>query len=200
MSVGFAIKRIVDYGAAAAGLVVLSPVMLGIAAAIQLDSPGGALFVQERLGRGGKVFRLYKFRTMKPAPIEYNADGSTKVDAGDARVTRIGRFLRGSLDELPQLLNILRGEMSLVGPRPDLASQRALYDAGEEKKLDALPGITGLAVVVGRTDLPWKRRIAIDVHYVEHWRLGLDLAILAQTLMMPFGLRPFRFSEIASGE
>jgi lipopolysaccharide/colanic/teichoic acid biosynthesis glycosyltransferase len=197
MKLGYAVKRALDYSLAAGGLVALSPLMLAIAAAIRLDSPGGALFVQERLGRGGRPFRLYKFRTMKAAPIAYNADGSTRVDPGDARVTRVGRHLRGALDELPQLINVLRGEMSLVGPRPDMTSQRALYAPGEERKLDALPGITGLAVVVGRTEIPWKGRIALDVAYVEQWRLGLDLKILAQTLLMPLGLRAFDFDEIA---
>ena len=196
MKIGYAIKRAIDYAAAAGGLVALSPLMIGIAAAIELDSPGGILFAQDRLGKDGKPFKLYKFRTMKPAPIEYNPDGSTKVSAGDARVTRVGRYLRGALDELPQLLNILKGDMSLVGPRPDLVHQRELYAPGEEKKLEALPGITGLAVVIGRTEIPWKSRIAVDVAYVERWELGLDLKILAQTLLMPLGVRPFRFEEV----
>lgn len=196
MKLGYALKRAIDYSVAAGGLVALSPLMLGIAAAIELDSPGGILFTQDRLGKDGKSFKLYKFRTMKPAPIEYNADGSTKVTTGDARVTRVGRYLRGALDELPQLLNVLKGDMSLVGPRPDLVHQRQLYAPGEERKLAALPGITGLAVVIGRTEIPWKRRIAVDVAYVERWQLALDLKILAQTLLMPLGVRPFSFEEV----
>lgn len=187
----YAIKRVLDYSLATGGLIVAGPAMLAIAAAIKLDSPGGALFAQERLGRGGKPFRLLKFRTMRPAPIRFNDDGSTKVDAADDRVTRVGRFLRGALDELPQLINVLRGEMSLIGPRPDLVGQRALYARGEERKLDALPGITGLAVVVGRTELGWKDRIRIDIWYVDRWSLSLDLKILARTLLMPMGLRAF---------
>ncbi len=196
MKLGYALKRAIDYGLAAGGLVATAPALLAIAAAIQLEGPGGVLFVQERLGKDGKTFRLYKFRTMKPAPIEYNPDGSTKVVAGDARVTRVGKYLRGALDELPQLFNVLRGDMSLIGPRPDLPHQRALYAPGEEKKLGALPGITGLAVVVGRTEVPWKQRIAIDVAYVERWSLALDLKILAQTLLMPLRLHPFDFKAV----
>ena len=191
MRAAYAIKRALDYSLAAGGLVVAGPAMLAIAAAIKLDSPGGVLFAQERLGKGGKPFRLLKFRTMRPAPILFNEDGSTKVAAGDDRVTRVGRYLRGGLDELPQLINVLRGEMSLIGPRPDLVSQRALYAEGEERKLEALPGITGLAVVVGRTEIGWKQRIRIDIWYVDRWSLALDLKILARTLLMPMGLSAF---------
>ena len=196
MTPGYLVKRAIDYSVATCGLVAGGPLMLAIAAAIRLDSPGGVLFVQDRLGRDGKPFRLLKFRTMKPAPIQYNPDGSTKVEAGDARITRVGRYLRGALDELPQLINVLRGEMSLIGPRPDMVNQRELYAPGEERKLDALPGITGLAVVVGRTDVPWKQRIQLDIQYIENWSLGLDLKIIAQTLLMPLGVRPFDFDEV----
>jgi lipopolysaccharide/colanic/teichoic acid biosynthesis glycosyltransferase len=191
------VKRTFDYAAAASGLVFGAPVLIAISAAIRIDSPGGVLFVQERLGKHGRPFRLLKFRTMRSAPIRYNPDGSTRIDAGDDRVTRVGRHLRGALDELPQLFNVLRGEMSLVGPRPDMASQRALYTAGEERKLAVLPGITGLPVVLGRNDLPWKQRIQMDVRYIEHWSLGLDFKILVQTLLMPLGLRPFDFTSLA---
>jgi lipopolysaccharide/colanic/teichoic acid biosynthesis glycosyltransferase len=196
MTRGYFVKRALDYGLASVGLVAGAPLMLAVAAAIKLDSPGGVLFTQERLGRAGKPFKLFKFRTMRPAPIRFNADGSTKVEEGDDRITRVGRFLRGSLDELPQLLNILRGEMSLIGPRPDLVNQRTQYLPGEERKLDALPGITGLAVVVGRTDVPWKERIRIDIQYVDRWNLVLDFKIFAQTLLLPFGLRPFGFEDV----
>lgn len=199
MSAGYLVKRLIDYGVAAGGLVIGGPLMLAIAAAIRIDSPGGALFVQERLGRDGRPFKLLKFRTMRDAPIRYNPDGSTKLDPSDDRLTRVGRHLRGALDELPQLINVLRGEMSLIGPRPDLVHQRELYGPGEERKLDALPGITGLAVVVGRTAIPWKQRVRIDVRYIECWSLGLDLKIIAQTALMPLGLRPFDFEEVAGG-
>jgi lipopolysaccharide/colanic/teichoic acid biosynthesis glycosyltransferase len=193
---GYALKRAFDYGVAGAGVVALAPAMAAIAIAIKLDSPGGVLYTQERLGRGGRTFRLLKFRTMRDAPIRYNPDGSTRIDAADDRITRVGRLLRGALDELPQLINILRGEMSIVGPRPDMASQRTLYDPGEERKLDALPGLTSLAVVHGRNDLPWKQRIAIDRQYIARWSLWLDVRILAQTALMPLGLHPCDFSDV----
>jgi lipopolysaccharide/colanic/teichoic acid biosynthesis glycosyltransferase len=196
MRLGYAIKRAFDYGAAAAGLMVAAPAMAAIAVAIRVDSPGGALYAQERLGRDGRTFRLLKFRTMRDAPIRYNPDGSTRIDPNDDRVTRVGRYLRGAADELPQLLNVLRGEMSLVGPRPDMASQRKLYAPGDERKLAVLPGITSLAVIHGRNDIPWKERIEIDVRYIERWSLWLDARIVAQTLLMPFGLAPFDFSDV----
>ena len=196
MTLGYAIKRALDYGLAAGGLVGCAPVMVAIAVAIKLDSPGSVFYVQDRLGRGGRPFRLLKFRTMRDAPIRYNPDGSTRIDPGDDRVTRVGRYLRGAADELPQLLNVLRGEMSLVGPRPDMASQRALYTAEDELKLAALPGLTSLAVVHGRNEIPWKQRVAIDARYIERWSLWLDLRILAQTLAMPLGFRVFDFTDV----
>jgi len=189
-------KRALDYAVAAGVLTVGAPVLGGIAAAIALDSAGGVFYTQARLGRGGRVFRLYKFRTMKPAPIRYNADGSTRVDPGDDRVTRVGRYLRGALDELPQLLNVLRGEMSLVGPRPDMATQRSLYTPGEERKLEVLPGLTSLAVVHGRNDLPWKQRIVLDIAYIDRWSLGLDLRVIASTVFMALGRPPLPFADV----
>jgi lipopolysaccharide/colanic/teichoic acid biosynthesis glycosyltransferase len=197
VKLGYLAKRAIDYTVAVGGLVAFAPAMAVIAAAIRLDSPGGALFVQERLGRNGRPFRLLKFRTMRDAPIKYNADGSTRVDSADERVTRVGRYLRGALDELPQLVNVLRGEMSLIGPRPDMVSQRALYGPGEERKLEVLPGISGLSVVLGRNEIPWKQRIQIDIWYIDNWTLSLELQILVQTLLLPLGFRPFSFAEVA---
>lgn len=200
MTLGYAIKRALDYGLAAGGLLACAPAMAAIAAAIALDSPGGVLYAQDRLGRGGRPFRLLKFRTMRDAPIRYNPDGSTRIDPGDDRVTRIGRWLRGGADELPQLVNVLRGEMSLVGPRPDMVSQRALYTGGDERKLAALPGLTSLAVILGRNDIPWKQRVAMDIRYIERWSLWLDLRILVMTLAMPLGLRAFDFADVLDAE
>lgn len=196
MSIGHSVKRLLDVCAAACGVVLLGPAMLAIAGAIRLDTPGGALFRQERLGKDGKPFRLLKFRTMKSAPIRYNPDGSTRVEVADDRVTSVGRYLRGGIDELPQLLNILRGHMSFIGPRPDLVQHRALYTPGEERKLEVLPGITSLPVVLGRNELPWKRRIQIDIWYIDHWSLGLDLKILVQTLAMALGLHVVDFDDV----
>jgi lipopolysaccharide/colanic/teichoic acid biosynthesis glycosyltransferase len=199
MTLGYAIKRALDYGLAAGGLVACAPALAAIAAAIAIDSPGGVFYRQDRLGRGGRTFRLLKFRTMRDAPIRYNPDGSTRIDPHDDRVTRVGRWLRGGADELPQLVNVLRGEMSLVGPRPDMASQRALYTGDDERKLAALPGLTSLAVVLGRNDIPWKQRVAMDLRYIERWTLWLDLRILVMTLAMPLGLRVFAFSDLLDG-
>ncbi len=198
MRLGYAIKRALDYGLAAGGLIACAPALAAIAAAIRLDSPGGVFYTQERLGRDGRTFRLNKFRTMRDAPIRYNPDGSTRIDPGDDRITRVGRVLRGGLDELPQLINILRGEMSLVGPRPDMASQRALYEPGDERKLAALPGITSLAVIHGRNEIPWKQRIELDIRYIERWSLWLDLRIIVATLLMPAGHQPFEFADVVT--
>ena len=198
--IGRVLKRVLDVGLAGGGLLVAGPAMAAIAVAIKLESPGPVLFTQERIGRKGRTFKLLKFRTMKDAPIRYNPDGSTRVEANDDRVTRVGRYLRGAIDELPQLINVLRGEMSLVGPRPEMASQRHMYRPGDERKLDARPGITSLAIVHGRNDIPWTQRIAIDLRYVERWSILLDLRILAQTALMPLGLRPFDFSDVLEHE
>ncbi len=194
--IGEFFKRALDVGLAGGGLLVAGPAMAAIAVAIKADDRGPVLYTQERIGRNGRTFKLLKFRTMKDAPIRYNADGSTRVDANDDRVTRVGKYLRGALDELPQLINVLRGEMSLVGPRPEMASQRHMYRPGDERKLVARPGITSLAIVHGRNDIPWAERIAIDLRYVERWSLLLDLRILAQTALMPLGVRPFDFSDV----
>lgn len=196
MALSYAIKRSLDYALASAGLLAASPALIAIAVAIKVDSRGPVLFVQERLGRHGRTFRLLKFRTMRNAPIRYNPDGSTRVDPNDDRVTRVGRYLRGALDELPQLVNVLRGEMSIVGPRPDMASQRALYSAEDEAKLAALPGLTSLAVVHGRNELPWKQRVALDIAYIDRWSLALDLRIIAATLLMALGRRELDFSDV----
>ena len=198
--VQWAIKRAIDRGAAAIGLTVLAPALVLVGAAIRAESPGGALFRQERVGKGGRVYRILKFRTMRAnAPVEFNPDGSTRVTAVDQRVTRIGRRLRGGIDELPQLVNVLRGEMSLVGPRPDMPVHATMYTAAEHGKLEVAPGITGLAAVLGRNEIPWRRRIAIDLRYIERWSLALDLKIILQTLVLPLGWHPFRFDDVIEG-
>jgi lipopolysaccharide/colanic/teichoic acid biosynthesis glycosyltransferase len=198
MTLGYLVKRALDYGLAAGTLIGAAPAMAAIAVAIVIDSPGGVFYVQDRLGKDGRTFRLLKFRTMRAAPIRYNPDGSTRIDANDDRVTRVGKYLRGAADELPQLVNVLRGEMSLVGPRPDMASQRALYTGDDDRKLAALPGLTSLAVVHGRNEIPWKQRVALDIRYIERWSLWLDLRILAQTVAMPFGVRVVDFSDVVN--
>ena len=128
---------------------------------------------------------MYKFRGLRWAPgplLKLNPDGSTRVDADDERLTRVGRWLRLGWDELPQLINVLKGEMAIVGPRPDLPFQRKFYTPQEERKLAVLPGITGLAQARGRNEIPWKQRIALDLKYIDHYSLWFDLTVVARTL------------------
>jgi undecaprenyl phosphate N,N'-diacetylbacillosamine 1-phosphate transferase len=165
-------------------LVALSPVLLACALAVRRSSPGPILFRQSRLGQDGRPFELIKFRSMhENAPDLFNRDGSAWLGANDPRVTRVGRFLRKtSLDELPQLINVLRGDMSLVGPRPDQVHQLRFYTETEKRKLKVRPGMTGLAQVSGRNNISWERRKALDVQYVDRQSLWLDLSIFARTI------------------
>jgi lipopolysaccharide/colanic/teichoic acid biosynthesis glycosyltransferase len=180
------IKRVVEWVVALVLLVLTLPIQLLIALAIKLDSPGPVLFIQERLGRQGKIFKMLKFRTLRwgrgVAPV-LNPDGSTRVDADDPRLTRVGRWLRTGWDELPQLVNVVRGEMALIGPRPDEPFHRASYTEEEERKLTVLPGITGLPQATGRNTIPWKQRIALDLHYIDNYSIWLDLKILFRTCL-----------------
>jgi undecaprenyl phosphate N,N'-diacetylbacillosamine 1-phosphate transferase len=172
-------RRIVDVLVALVFLVLLSPLILIIAIAIKLTSPGPLLYRQARLGKGGAPFTLYKFRTMQHnVPMIRSADGSAFVGADDARLTRIGRFLRDyTLDEIPQLINVLRGEMSVIGPRPDLVEQFELYDDLMKRKLEIKPGMVCLSLLLGRNSLAWYRRAELDVYYVDNrsWRLDLEI-------------------------
>jgi lipopolysaccharide/colanic/teichoic acid biosynthesis glycosyltransferase len=175
------VKRALDLVVAGSIAVVASPALAAIAVAIRLDSPGPALFRQERVGRHGRPFRIVKFRTLVDRPVQSHAD--YLLSAADPRITRVGAFLRRwSLDELPQLWNILRGEMSIVGPRPTLPYQVERYDAFQRRRLEVLPGVTGWAQIAGRNELPWPDRIELDVWYVDNRSLLLDLRILAGTL------------------
>ena len=177
-------KRGLDIAVSAIGIVICAPLLLLIALAIRLDSRGRGLFCQQRLGRGGVPFTLYKFRTMiENAPDFRNADGSSFNSPGDRRVTRLGRLLRSSsLDELPQLFNILSGEMSLVGPRPDQVDQASFYSGDEWRRNLVKPGITGLAQVSGRNAILWASRKQLDLEYVARQSVQLDLAILLRTV------------------
>ncbi|MFC2081633.1 sugar transferase [Candidatus Bipolaricaulota bacterium] len=174
-------KRSVDLVASVIGLTLLSIPFLLIWLLIRLDSKGPGFFRQERIGRGGKPFIVWKFRTMIAGAIEQGL--GVTVAADDARITRVGHTLRRwGLDELPQLINVLSGEMSLVGPRPTLGYQVENYDDTQRQRLEAKPGITSLAVVSGRNTLTWRERIDLDVWYVEHASFWLDLRILLRTL------------------
>lgn len=176
-----AAKRALDVAGAAVLLSTLSPLMLLIAAAVRVDSKGGAIFRQRRVGQGGRIFTIYKFRTMVE-DAERSALGSYCY-RDDPRITRAGRLLRRtSLDELPQLVNVLKGDMSFVGPRPDLPHHVERYDARQRGRLAMRPGITGWAQVNGRNGIPWADRIELDLQYVERWSLWRDLRVAARTV------------------
>ncbi|MCC6191186.1 MAG: sugar transferase [Anaerolineales bacterium] len=185
------LKRALDVVLAVAGLVALAPFWLVAALAIRLDSPGPALFRQRRVGEGGRFFEIYKFRSMLVGAEEQQADLKTQNEASgplfkikaDPRLTRLGRLLRrSSLDELPQLINVLRGEMSLVGPRPGLPSEVAEYEAWHRQRLEVPPGITGLWQVSGRSDVTFDEMCLLDIFYIENWSLALDLVIMLRTI------------------
>jgi lipopolysaccharide/colanic/teichoic acid biosynthesis glycosyltransferase len=169
-------------------LLLFAPLLLGIAVWILLDSGRPALMRQLRAGKDGKPFGMFKFRTMVQNAVELGrelrlTDDPFGVVKDDPRITKSGRFLRRTgLDELPQLLNVVRGEMSLVGPRPDLVEQAALYTDDDRRRLTVRPGITGWAQVRGREEISWPERIALDIWYLEHWSLSLDLKILFMTV------------------
>ena len=181
-------KRIMDIAVSSTALALLSPPLALIAIAIRFDSSGSVLFRQRRLGRSGRPFTLYKFRTMiENAPDYRNADGSTFNSPSDQRVTRIGHVLRRtSLDELPQLFNVLTGAMSLVGPRPDQVDQARFYREDEWRRNLVKPGITGLAQTGGRNAISWAERKQVDLEYVERQSLLLDLKILWRTIPYVF--------------
>jgi lipopolysaccharide/colanic/teichoic acid biosynthesis glycosyltransferase len=177
------VKRALDVVLAATGLVVGSPVVLAAIAAIRIESPGHPIYRQRRVGRGGRQFDLYKLRTMVHGAEHVGA--GMAVNEGDPRITRVGAFLRRtSLDELPNLVNVLRGEMSIVGPRPTIPVQVQQYTERQRGRLAVKPGITGWAQINGRASLPWSERIELDLWYVEHWSLALDLRILGRTLSL----------------
>jgi lipopolysaccharide/colanic/teichoic acid biosynthesis glycosyltransferase len=180
------VRRALDILAAAAGLILASPLLLLGALAVKLEDRGPVLYRQIRVGKDGEDFELLKLRTMVVGAESIGAGYA--VSAGDARITRSGRVLRKtSIDELPQLWNVVRGDMSLVGPRPTLRYQVERYSPRQARRLEVKPGITGWAQVNGRAALPWDERIELDVWYVEHRSAWLDLRILARTPLALFG-------------
>ncbi len=179
IEVALGVKRALDVVGSLCGLVLLSPVLALTAVAVLATEGRPILFRHARPGRGGSPFTMFKFRTMRPL-----RPGEVMYRTDDRRVTRIGRFLRvTSLDELPELWNVLRGDMSLVGPRPLLMEYLDDYTPEERRRHEARPGMTGWAVVNGRHALKFRERLKLDVWYVDHWSLGLDLRILARTLV-----------------
>jgi lipopolysaccharide/colanic/teichoic acid biosynthesis glycosyltransferase len=174
------VNRALDIAIASAGLVISSPFLGAAALAIKLDDGGPVFYRQQRVGQHGEDFELVKLRTMEVGAETKGAGFA--VDRGDVRITRVGRILRGlSLDELPQLWNILRGEMSVIGPRPTLRYQVEQYDERQRRRLDVKPGLTGWAQIHGRAQLPWAERIELDVWYVDHHSPKTDLLILLRT-------------------
>ena len=179
-------KRLLDLMFSILVIVVTWPLFLLLYAAVRIDSPGPGIFHQDRLGKGGKPFTCYKFRTMVVnAPHLRKPDGSAYTGDDDPRFTRIGRFLRRtSLDELPQFFNILKGDMSMIGPRPEQVDQIRYYTERQKKRLLVKPGMTSWATIHGRNALPWEKRLDLDAEYVENYSLGLDARIFLLTLPM----------------
>jgi lipopolysaccharide/colanic/teichoic acid biosynthesis glycosyltransferase len=177
------IRRLIDILLAGTVLVLSSPILLLAMLAIRLESRGPAIYRQRRAGRDGAVFELLKLRTMVDGAEHIGA--GLAINANDSRITRVGSLLRrSSLDELPNLVNVLRGEMSLIGPRPTIPAQVEQYTDRQRGRLAVKPGITGWAQVNGRASLPWSERIELDLYYVEHRSLALDLKILLRTPAM----------------
>jgi len=174
------IKSYIDFLGALIGLVLFSPFFMLTAVIIKLDSRGPLFFLYERIGKDGKSFVSYKFRSMVEGAVKKGL--GIEVAENDERITSIGKFLRRwGLDEIPQLLNVLKGEMSLVGPRPALPHQVEKYSEFEKGRLRVKPGITGWAQIKGRNLLSWKERIKLDIWYIENWSLWLDFKILVMT-------------------
>lgn len=187
------LKRALDVTLSGIGLVVLWPLLLLLAVLVRLDSPGSAIYGQQRVGRNGRSFRMYKFRSMvasadrdRAVLLEHNDGAGVLFKCkNDPRVTRLGRGLRKySLDELPQLWNVFRGDMSLIGPRPPLQSEVDAYEDHVQRRLFIKPGLTGMWQVSGRSDLSWEESVRLDLYYVENWSLTGDLIILWQTARM----------------
>jgi lipopolysaccharide/colanic/teichoic acid biosynthesis glycosyltransferase len=180
------IRRAIDIAISSVTLLLSSPVLALVMVVIRLESPGPVIYSQRRAGLDGQAFDVLKLRTMVDGAEHLGA--GLALDANDSRITRVGAFLRRtSLDELPNLLNVLRGEMSVIGPRPTLPAQVAQYTPRQRGRLQIKPGITGWAQVNGRASLPWEERIELDLFYIAHRSLLLDLKILWRTVAMVLG-------------
>jgi len=179
-----AVKPGLDWIVGVLLLLLALPLMMLIAAAIRLDTPGPALFRQQRIGRGGEPFTIYKFRTMVVGAPAY----ASKIPCSDPRVTRVGRWLRlAGLDELPQLLNVLKGEMSLIGPRPEMAFIVDAYDSWQRRRLSLRPGITGWWQIHHRNEVPMHLNLEFDLYYLEHFSFWLDVRIVGATIGLMAG-------------
>lgn len=183
------VKRIVDVLISVLGLILLSPVFFVVAMAIKVESKGPVIFKQKRLGRNGKAFEIYKFRSM----CEGAEKGGVYEKKGDVRVTKVGKIIRKtSIDEIPQFINILKGEMSLIGPRPPLTYHPWPFEDYTDKQkemFDVRPGVTGWAQVNGRKEVEWNRRIEFNIEYVEKMSLAFDVLILIKTVYKVLGMK-----------
>ena len=168
-----------DVAASGIALIILFPIFAVIGIFIKLDSNGPVFFAQERAGKDGKIFKVYKLRTMIDNTV---AIGGGKISQDDSRITRVGKRLRWGIDELPQLINVFKGDMSLAGPRPTLLEQVSRYSKKHRRRLEMKPGITRWELINGRNKLTWPERIKLDIWYIDHWSLGLDLKILFKTI------------------
>ena len=181
-SIQYFIKRTFDIIASLGGLILLSPVILIVAILVRINLGSPILFTQERVGKNNKIFKMMKFRSMKDATDKY---GNLLPDS--ERLTKFGKILRStSLDELPELINVLKGDMSLIGPRPLLVEYLPLYSKRQLKRHDVLPGLTGWAQVNGRNSISWTEKFELDVYYVENWSLKLDCKIFFLTIYKVF--------------
>jgi len=184
------LKRAIDFFGSIVCIIIFSPVFILAPILIKLDSKGPVFFRQIRVGKDGRYFVVYKFRSMvynadKISEREFSAEELSDLvfqEKDDARITRVGKILRRGFDELPQLFNVLKGDMSLVGPRPEILEIVKLYNRKQKIRLKVKPGITGLAIINGRGDIPLEETINYDVEYIENWSLWLDLKILFKTL------------------
>ena len=176
------VKRILDLFLGIIGLILTSPLWLYVIIRIKTEDRGPVFFVQERVGRNGRLFRMYKFRSMVVGAEKKGLGVFVSTD--DERITKIGKFIRKtSIDELPQLINVLKGEMSIVGPRPTLEYQVERYNKEQKRRLLMKPGITGWAQINGRNNMTWPEKIKLDLWYVDHWSIGLDLKIIFKTFL-----------------
>jgi len=181
--IALSLKRAFDLFVAATNLTLLSPLIVLAAVAIKLGDRGPVFYTQDRVGRNGKVFRCFKFRTMVVGAE--NEGLGLEVAQDDDRITRVGQLLRNwTFDEVPQLFNVLKGDMSIVGPRPTVPEQVARYTARDRRRLETRPGMAGWAWIHGRNSIPWRERIDLDIWYVDNWSLALDARILWKSCVL----------------
>lgn len=195
-------KRIFDLILSLLVLPVLAVIVLIVGPIIYFQDRGSVFYNAPRLGKDGKIFKMYKFRSMKlNAPDIRNQDGSTFNSEDDPRLTQIGKFIRKtSIDEIPQLLNIIKGDMSIIGPRPDLPEHRQLYEGNEERKLEVRPGVTGFNQAYYRNTVPWKERIQHDIYYIDNLSFLLDIKVLCRTVISVLKQEDVFIQQVKNGE